>query len=72
MFALADSGRAGDMVAHYHLYFLRDNVLVGAEHIEAEDDREAVRIAKRQGAGALVEVWNADRRVRVVASAKAA
>ena len=33
-------------MAHYHLYFLRDSELVGSEHIEAEDDQEAVRIAR--------------------------
>jgi hypothetical protein len=58
-------------VASYHLYYLRDNRLVGAESIEAADDDQAVQIAKRQGDGQAVEIWNAHHRVRVVAPAKA-
>jgi hypothetical protein len=54
----------------YHLYFLRDNKLLGAEHIEAENDDEAARIATQRGTGDIVEVWNAQKRVRVIAPAK--
>jgi hypothetical protein len=58
-------------VASYHLYYLRDNQVIGAESIEAADDIEAVHIAKRRGAGQAVEIWNAHRRIRIVAPAKA-
>ena len=53
-------------MADYHLYFLRQGMLVGSTNIEAEDDSEAVQIARQQGDGQLVEVWNDHRRVRVV------
>ena len=59
-------------MARYHLYFLRQGMLVGSSDIEAADDREATRIAREQGEGQLVEVWNDDRRVRIVAPARAA
>jgi hypothetical protein len=57
-------------MADYHLYFLRDNKLVGSEHIEAENDRDAAHIARERGSGDAVEVWNAHGRVRVVAPVK--
>ena len=38
------------------LYFLRQGMLVGSTSIEAEDDSEAVRIAREQGDGHLIEV----------------
>ena len=63
-----DSG--GGPMARYHLYFLRDNKLVGDDSIEAADDNHAIRIAKEQGKGQAVEVWNAHSRIRVVAPAK--
>ena len=53
-------------MARYHLYFLRDNLLVGADDIEAADDREAERIARTKGDGQPVEIWNAHKRVNVV------
>jgi hypothetical protein len=59
-------------MATYHLYFLRQGMLVGSSDIEAADDREAARIAREQGDGQVVEVWNADRRVRILAPLKAA
>ncbi len=59
-------------MARYHLYFLRQGMLVGSSDIEAADDREAARIAREEGDGQLVEVWNDDRRVRVVAPARPA
>ena len=55
-------------MARYQLYYLRDNLLVGSDDIEAVDDREAARIARSRGAGKRVEVWNAHRRVNVVAA----
>ena len=57
-------------MAEYHLYFLRQGMLVGSNSIEAMDDSEAVRIAREQGDGQLVEVWNDHRRVRVVLPAR--
>jgi len=57
-------------MADYHLYFLRQGMLVGSTNIEAEDDSEAVQIAREQGDGQLVEVWNDHRRVRVVLPAR--
>jgi hypothetical protein len=57
-------------MARYHLYFLRDNKLVGSDQIEAADDREAARIARDRGDGQVVEVWNGHRRVRTVAPAR--
>ena len=59
-------------MASYHLYFLRQGMLVGAENIEADDDGEAARIAREQGGGQVIEVWNDHRRVRVIASAEPA
>lgn len=56
-------------MARYHLYYLRDNLLVGSDDIEAADDREAARIARAKGKGKLVEVWNAHKRVNVVTPA---
>ena len=56
-------------VARYHLYFLREGMLVGSGHIEAADDGEAARIAREQGGGQTVEIWNDHRRVRIVAPA---
>jgi hypothetical protein len=53
-------------MAHYHLYFLRDNKLVGSDHIQAENDDDAALMATRRGDGDAVEVWNAHRRVCVV------
>lgn len=58
-------------MAHYHLYYLRDNKLIGGDNIEATDDEEAVRLAKERGEGQAVEIWNAHTRIRVVAPAKA-
>ena len=57
-------------MARYHLYFLRQGMLVGSHDIEAADDREAARIAREQGDGQVVEVWNAERRVRIIAPLK--
>lgn len=57
-------------MAEYHLYFLRQGMLVGSTSIEAMDDSEAARIAHEQGDGHLVEVWNDHRRVRVVTPAR--
>ncbi len=53
-------------MADYHLYFLKDGLLVGCEDIEAGNDNEAARIAEDKGRGDIVEVWNADSRVRIV------
>lgn len=57
-------------MAEYHLYFLRQGMLVGSTNIEADDDSDAARIAREQGDGQLVEVWNDHRRVRIVVPAR--
>jgi hypothetical protein len=57
-------------MADYHLYFLRGNALVGSDHIQAESDDDAVRVARQRGSGDVVEVWNAEARVRIVATAR--
>jgi hypothetical protein len=53
-------------MANYHLYYIRQNMLVGSDDIEAADDNDAARIAGELGSGEVVEVWNAHQRVRVV------
>jgi hypothetical protein len=58
-------------VTSYHLYYLRDNILIGSDSIEAADDDAAVRIATERREGRSVEVWNAHSRIRIVAPAKA-
>jgi len=56
-------------VTRYHLYYLRGGMLVGSGDIEAANDGEAARIAREQGDGELVEIWNDHERVRIVACA---
>ena len=56
-------------MARYHLYYLRQGMLVGSGDIEAADDHDAARIARSQGRGQTVEVWNDHERVRIVAPA---
>jgi hypothetical protein len=51
----------------YHLYYLRDSKVVGSDDIEAPDDDAAIRLAKDQGEGEAVEVWNEHSRIRIVA-----
>jgi hypothetical protein len=53
-------------MANYHLYYLSGGQLIGSEDIEAASDNEAARIAEDQGRGDIVEVWNAESRVRIV------
>ena len=57
-------------MARYHLYFLKQGMLVGSGNIEAADDAEATRLAREQGGGQTVEVWNDHRRIHVVAPAE--
>ena len=59
-------------MARYHLYFLKHGMLVGSDNIDAADDAEAARLAREQGSGQVVEVWNDHRRIRVVAPAEPA
>jgi hypothetical protein len=59
-------------MARYHLYFLKHGMLVGSGNIDAADDAEAARIAREQGGGQVVEIWNDHRRVRIVSSAEQA
>jgi hypothetical protein len=42
------------------------------DEIEAESDNVAVRLAREWGQAGTVEVWNGDRRVRTVATIRAA
>lgn len=63
-----ESGLGWRQMANYHLYYIRQNMLMGSDDIEAADDNDAARIAGKLGSGGIVEVWNANRRVRVVAA----
>ena len=54
-------------MTQYHLYYLRQGMLIGSDNIEAADDAEAALIARKSGNGQVVEVWNDHERVRVVA-----
>lgn len=56
-------------MASYHLYYLRDSAVVGSDSIEADDDGEAIRLARELGEGQAVEVWNDHSRIRIVAPA---
>ena len=58
-------------MARYHLYFFENNVLLGDDRIEAADDAAAVRLARAQGKGRVIEIWNAQARIRVLAPAGA-
>ena len=58
-------------MARYHLYFFENNTLLGDDRIEAADDAAAIRAARAQGRGRVVEVWNARACIRVLAPAKA-
>lgn len=53
-------------MAIYHLYFLARGQLIGTEDVEAASDNAAARIAEEKGRGDIVEVWNAENRVRIV------
>ena len=57
-------------MARYHLYFFENNMLLGDDRIEAADDAAAIRAAGAQRHGTIVEVWNAERRIRVLAPGK--
>ena len=59
-------------MARYKLYNLDGHRLIGIGEIEAEADEEAVRIAKRDGTGDHIEIWEGHRKVRVVAPSSAA
>ena len=58
-------------VARYHLYYFQNNRLLGDDRIDAANDADAVRLARAQGRGQMVEIWNASARIGVVAPAKA-
>lgn len=55
----------------YHLYYLRDAMMVGFDTLQAPDDAEATRIARLQGQGDVTEIWNDKGRVRIVPSPSA-
>ncbi len=54
-------------MAKYHLYFLKERCVIGAEDIEAPDNLAAIRIARRKADGRIVEVWNAHSLLKTVA-----
>ena len=58
-------------MAIYHLYYLKDGMLIGSDDIEAESTIEAAALAEAQGRGDLVEVWDASSRVRLLKPAAA-
>ena len=58
-------------MASYHLYYLRDGQVVGADRLDAADDEAAIQMAREQGKGQAVEIWNAHSRIRVIAPANA-
>ena len=58
-------------MANYHLYYLKNGMLIGSDDIAADSDDEAARIAEAQGRGDLVEIWNASTRIRIVRPASA-
>ncbi len=57
-------------MARYHLYYFQNNMLLGDDRIDAVDDAAAVRLARAQGRGQTVEIWNSHARIGVVAPAK--
>ena len=59
-------------MARYHLYFLRQGMLVGSGEIDAADDHEAAQLAREQGDGQTVEVWDDHQRVRIIGPASPA
>lgn len=68
LFLKPDVGKRGTgAMTSYNLYFMRNGQLLGGDKIEASDDREAGRIARDRAEGRSVEVWDAHRRVRIVA-----
>jgi hypothetical protein len=62
-----ENSKRGDDMGRYHLYFLRDSQVIGSDSIDAQDDDEAIRLARDHGEGNAVEVWNAHSRIRVLA-----
>jgi hypothetical protein len=53
-------------MARYHLYFLKDRMVVGSDDIDAENNVEALRIARARADGHSVEVWNAHSLIRTI------
>ncbi len=51
----------------YHLYFLKERCVIGAEDIEAPDNLAAIRVARHKSAGRVVEVWNAHSLLKTIA-----
>jgi hypothetical protein len=54
-------------MAKYHLYFLKNRSVVGADDIEAASNLDAVRIAQDYARGQAVEVWNAHSLIQTIA-----
>jgi hypothetical protein len=53
-------------MARYHLYYLRQGMLVGSGDIEAADENEAARLAGVADRTQTVEIWDDHQRLRVV------
>jgi len=53
-------------MATYHLYVFRNGMLVGSAHAEAADPDAAARLAPRCERGAMIELWEGDRRLRII------
>jgi len=53
-------------MARYHLYYLRQGMLVGSGDIEAADENEAARVAGMGDRTQTVEIWDDHQRLRVV------
>lgn len=62
---MASFWKAGH-VARYHLYYLKQGMLVGSDAIDAADESEAEELAAERSDGRTVEVWDATRRVLVI------
>lgn len=58
-------------MAAYHLYYLRNAVIVDSDDIEAETVDAAVNFARQRGVGQMVEVWSPSQRLRIVPLARA-
>jgi len=55
-------------MARYHIYYLHQGMLVGSDAVEAADEVEAARLASARSDGRTVELWDATRRLRVIAA----
>lgn len=59
-------------MARYHLYYLKDRMVVGSDDIEAPDNVAALRVGRDRADGRAVEVWNAHSLIQTIAPAPCA